>query len=258
MTDLLKIRVDGQEVAVIRASEVPCEITPDVPLHQAAQVAFEEPGGAIHRHVVPARKGWLHLSVRVHANLACQADAVVTQRPVHQAGTPLGEGDVGVRFQPFFLAGASHPPNLTGQGLFARGLHFVGSITPSNIFLSCECDACRRSFLVRSFHAGMGGQAYFYSASGGYTLILDGHEHGAPVPLAQPDEAALRALEASLPVAPDGSSFSYYNPFRCPHCAAPYIDFTAHPERREGEYYGLYLADRLPLRYTRDDASAPG
>lgn len=243
------VRVDGRRVATIAFDQVPCEVTADVQISGAATVEFEDAGGTMHRHQVPASEGWLHLSVRVYARLGCQADAVVTGLPEHQAGVPLGNDDLGVRFQPFFLAGASDVPDLTGRGLFARGLHFRGSITPGNVQVSCECDACHRTFLVRSFHAGMGEQGYFYSGSGRYTLIVDGHVAGAPVPLAKPDPAALLGLEAALPPAPDGTRFVYGNPFRCPHCAAAYIDFAAHPGEREAEYYGLYLADARPIHY---------
>ena len=255
--DVLTVRVGGQTVATIAAGAVPREVTPDVLLTDTATVEFEDAAGTVHRHQVPVTAGWLHLSVRVHAGLGCQADAVVTGQREHAAGAPLGEADVGVRFQPFFLAGASDVPDLTGRGLFARGLHFRGRITPSNIVLSCECDACHHTFLVRSFHAGMGEQAYLYSGSGRHTLIVDGHVAGAPVPLAEPDAAALASLEAALPPAPDGTRFAYRNPFRCPHCAAPYIDFAAHPGEREAEYYGLYFPDTPPIRYDPDARPAP-
>lgn len=95
----------------------------------------------------------------------------------------------------------------------------------------------------------MGEQSYFYSGSGRYTLIVNGHVAGAPVPLAEPDVTALLRLEAALPPAPDGTRFAYGNPFRCPNCAAAHIDFTAHPGEREAEYYGLHLADARPIHY---------
>ncbi len=255
--DVLTVRVGAHTVATVGAFGLPSEVEPHVPLAGPATVEFEDAARTVHRHAVPATEGWLHLSVRVHAGLGCQADAVVTGQPEHAAGVPLGADDVGVRFQPFFLAGANDVPDLTGRGLFARGLHFRGRITPGDIVLSCECDACHRTFLVRSFHAGMGEQAYLYSGSGRHTLIVAGHVAGAPVPLAEPDAAALASLEAALPPAPDGTRFAYRNPFRCPHCAAPYIDFAAHPGEREAEYYGLYFPDTPPIRYDPDARPAP-
>ena len=248
MDAILKLRVDGKDIATIFADQVPCEIVPDVHVTGDATIEFEDAAGTLHRHIVPAGVGWLHISVRVHAGLGCQADTVFSATETHEAGIPLGEDEVGVRFQPFFLAGAHNVPDLRGRGLFARGLHFRGTVTPGGILLSCECDACQRTFLVRSFHAGFADQAYFYSASGRYTLVMPATIEGAPAVLTAPDAAALQAVENALPLAPDGTRFAYRNPFRCPHCAAPYIDFAAHPNERQGEYYGLYFPDTPPIR----------
>ena len=72
---------------------------------------------------------------------------------------------------------------------------------------------------------------------------------GCPAALSTPNPAELAALEAALPLAPDGTRFRYTNAFRCPHCSAPYIDFEAHPEYRAGEYYGNYFPGTPLLRY---------
>ncbi|MCC2978076.1 hypothetical protein LK533_15540 [Sphingomonas sp. PL-96] len=253
---LLVVRVNGREVASVGQGDVPCEICPDVQLDAPATIDFEDSAGTVHRHQLPAEQGWLHLSVRVHPHLGCQADAVVTERPEHSSGAPIGEDEIGIRFQPFFLPEAPSIPALDGRGLFARGLHFSGLVTPGNILLSCECDRCARTFLVRSFHAGFGETAYFYSGSSRYTLTVDARLEGAPAPLSDPDPEALAALEARLPAAPDGSRFAYQNPFRCPHCDAPFIDFVAHPEQRAGEYYGLYLPEAPPIRFAREGVAA--
>lgn len=253
---ILIVRVNGAEVAAVREPDLPCELTPDVALTGPASVEFEDAAGTVHRHHLPADRGWLHLSVRVHPNRGCQADAVVTDRADHWPGAPIEDDEVAVRFQPFFLAGAAEPPALEGRGLFARGLHFSGLVTPGNILLSCECDHCARTFLARSFHAGFSNAAYFYSGSGRYTLIVDGDVEGAPIPLADPDPALLTALERRLPAAPDGTPFAYANAFRCPHCAAPFIDFAAHPQQRAGEYYGLFLPDTPPIRYAPPTSAA--
>lgn len=251
---ILTVRVDGNTVATIRAGDVPCEVQPHVQIDSGATIAFEDSAGAVHRHDLPVRSGWLHLSVRVHPNFGCQADAVVTALSDHPPGTPLGDGDTGIRFQPFSLAEAPAAPDLSGRGLFARGLHFGGPVTPGDILLSCECDVCGKAFIARSFHAGFADVAYFYSASGRYTLTVDAALEGAPAPLSEPDPAAVSVLEARLPPAPDGTRFAYHNPFRCPHCNAPYIDFAAQPTQRPGEYYALYFPDTPPIRF--DAASA--
>ncbi|MFD1950442.1 hypothetical protein ACFSGX_06640 [Sphingomonas arantia] len=247
-TPRLTVRVNGRTVATVHTTDIPCDLHPDVALDAPATIEFVDDAGTVHRHHLPADSGWLHLSVRVHPNLGCQADAVVTARPDHASGAAIADDEVAMRFQPFFLPGAT-APTLTGRGLFARGLHFAGLVTPGNILLSCECDACGRSFVVRSFHAGFADLGYFYSASGRHTLTVAASLPGAPVALADPDPTALAALEASLPAAPDGTAFAYRNPFRCPHCAAPYVDFTSHPEQRAGEYYGLYFPETPPIRF---------
>jgi hypothetical protein len=256
-TALLAVRVDGDTVALIHARDVPCGVQPDVLIDAPATVTFEDFAGTLHRHHVPASGGWLHLSVRVHPNLGCQADAVVTARPEHAAGAAIGENDVAIRFEPFFLAGSDVPAQHPGRGLFARGLHFSGLVTPGNVLLSCECDVCGETFIARSFHAGFARSAYLYSGSGRYTMIVDEAVEGSPVPLAAGDPAALAALEARLPLAPDGTRFDALNAFRCPHCAAPYVDFAAFPEQRPGEYYALYLPDTPPIRFDQRGGGTP-
>ena len=154
-----------------------------------------------------------------------------------------------IRFQPFFISGAKvSNDEMRGRGLFHRGLHFSGNITPGNVILSCECDCCKRSFQIHSFHSGFSNAGYFYSGSGNYTLTLSDRIPGCPAALSKPDPAGLAALEAKLPLAPDSTSYTYTNPFRCPHCFAPYIDFESHPGDRVSEYYGNYFVGSEPLR----------
>jgi len=137
-----------------------------------------------------------------------------------------------------------------GQGLFRRGLHFSGNVSPSNLSVACICDDCGQSFRLQSFHAGFAKLGYFYAASGRFTLAVPATVPGAPVPtlraLSDEEAAAIAALEQQLPQAPDGTSYGYLNPLRCPHCRAPYIDFGAHPELRRHEYYGnTYFGEKL-------------
>jgi hypothetical protein len=249
-TKLLIVRADGHEIARVDDGQVPIELSPSFPLHDGAVIAFEDRAGGRHVHHLPDPSGWCHLSIRVHANLTCQADCVISESERSDPQAASRGGAIAYRFQPFFLAGAdADPAALRGQGLFARGLHFSGFITPGNVRLSCECDVCRKSFVARSFHAGFSDAAYMYSGSGRHTILIDGMVDGAPVPLSAPDPGALAALERQLPTAPDGSPFRYLNPFRCPECGAAFIDFRAHPGLREREYYGLYLPDAKPMRY---------
>ncbi|CAM0999686.1 hypothetical protein EJMOOK_13575 [Rhodanobacter sp. Root179] len=247
---LLKVFVDGAPLCIVTSDSLPCELAPAAAVRPDSEVLFLAADGTEHKHSLGGAQGWAHFSVRVHRNLACQSDCVVTNSPQFDADAFSRGEALGVRFQPFFLPGGNVTNSeLRGKGLFARGLHFNGRVTPGNILLSCECDCCHRSFVIRSYHAGFSNSGYFYSGSGKYTLTVSSYVAGAPAALAEPEPAGLAALEARLPEAPDGSRFAYLNPFRCPYCSAPYIDFAAHPGSRVSEYYGNYFAGFELLRY---------
>jgi hypothetical protein len=254
---LLVVRVNGSDLCAIYEDDLPCEKTPSVHIDANSDVSFVDCGGTVHDHVLASARGWAHISVRVHASKACQVDCVVSDSPAFDANALELGNATGIRFQPFFLSGASvSNTDLAGMGLFRRGLHFSGNITPGNILLSCECDQCHRSFLIRSYHAGFSNLAYFYSGSGKYTLTVSTMVPGSPAPLSTPEPDALAALEKSLPLAPDGSSYSYFNPFRCPHCGEPYINFEANPGLRESEYYGNYFEGSQLMQYEPTEAGS--
>ena len=247
---LLLVSVNGKELCTVEQSELPCEKTPSLRLEGNALLELRDAQGVAHRHELGGLAGWYHFSIRVHANLACQADCVVSDSSTFDPDA-FARGEVsGIRFQPFFLTGAGVGNDASyGRGLFARGLHFNGTVTPGNVVLSCECDRCKRSFRIHSYHAGFSNAGYFYSGSGRYTMTVSDSIPGSPAALSEPDPQKLAALEAALPPAPDGTEYRYANPFRCPHCAAPYIDFAAHPEERRAEYYGNYFVGTELLSY---------
>jgi hypothetical protein len=243
---LVVVRVDGEESCRVAPDEPPCEKTFSLYVNGAATVELIEPTTTPRAHDLPELTGWLRFSVRVNERAVCQANCALTERE-HDASAALTQ----IRFQPFYV-GDAEPMNahLVGHGLFMRGLQFNGAVTKSSMILSCICDRCKRSFLIHSFHSGFMDVAYFYSGSGAYTMIVAGDVPGAPVALQEPDAAALAALEAALPAAPDGTRFAYTNPFRCPHCKVPYIDFEAHPEERIREYYGNSFVGTELLRFS--------
>jgi hypothetical protein len=178
---LLSVRVNGSELCAIYEDELPCEKTPSVHVDANSTVSFVDRNGTVHDHKLGSAQGWAHISVRVHVSKACQADCVVGDSPTFDASALAHGKATGVRFQPFFLSGATvSNTELAGKGLFRRGLHFSGSVTPGNILLSCECDKCRRSFLIRSYHAGFSNSGYFYSGSGKYTLTVSTMVPGSP------------------------------------------------------------------------------
>jgi len=248
MAAILTVRLDRVEVITIDHAQVPCEITPAVRIDGPGMIEFIDSSGAVHGHELGQTCGWLHLSVRIHANLACQADCIIA------SGESIDREDVakgvypGIRFQPFFLPGApTDPDSLTGLGLFARGLHFSGQITPGWVKLSCECDACRRSFRLTSMHMGFSDCEYMYSGSGQEVIALSAYDEAVRTAFADPRGLPMRELEARLPAAPDGTRFAYTNSLRCPNCAAPYIDFARHPDIRNGEYYANLQEGQQPL-----------
>ena len=247
---LLTVLLNDDEIGHVDAGEQPCEIKSSRPIQPGAIIEFVDAEGKRHVHSMAELSGWAHISVRVHDGLAWQADCAVTGKEAYDPDELLTGKGHGIRFQPFFLPGSKGDPNdLVGQGLFRRGMHFSGTVTPGSVRLSCECDSCAQSFHVQSFHAGFSSMGYMYSGSGAYTLIINEWVPGAPPAMGKPDDAALAKLEANLPEAPDGTRFRYMNPLRCPHCQQPYINFQANPGLREGEYYGNCLFGVAPQRY---------
>jgi hypothetical protein len=247
---LLLVKINGKELCSISQNELPSEKNPSVQLDSDSVIEFVDFQGVTHRHELGASSGWFHFSIRVHPNRACQADCVITDSQKFDPEAFVSGKATGIRFQPFFISGATVRNNeLYGKGLFARGLHFSGSITSGNTILSCECDRCNRSFQIHSYHAGFSNAGYFYSDSGKYTLTVSDRVPGCPAALSAPNTTELAALEAALPLAPDGTHFKYSNPFRCPRCSAPYIDFEKNLKDRPGEYYGNYFVGSELLRY---------
>jgi len=247
---ILRVLVNDEEVCNILESELPCEKDPSRNLKAGSKIEFVDNTGESHTHELGDFSGWFHFSIRVHPNKACQADCAITQVSKYDPKS-FSKGEAkGIRFQPFFLIGAeTKNSTFIGKGLFKRGLHFNGNVTNGAISLSCECEYCRKSFLIDSFHSGFSNLGYFYSDSGLHTLTVSDRVTGSPAALSTPDEQDLSELESQLPLAPDGTRFKYNNPFRCPHCREAYIDFTANPEERSNEYYGNYFTGAELLKY---------
>ena len=247
---LLRVLVNGEEVCVIAEDELPCEKLPSRKLEAGSLIEFIDQGGDSHKHDLGDFAGWFHFSVRVHPNKACQADCAITEGEEYDQNAFSAGQAKGIRFQPFFITGAqTSNSEFIGKGLFERGLHFNGNVTNGVISLSCECEYCRKSFIINSFHAGFSHLGYFYSDSGAYTLTVSDRISGSPAALSTPNKNELKALESQLPLAPDGTKFKYTNPFRCPHCKEPYIDFAANSEQRAAEYYGNYFPNTEILKY---------
>jgi hypothetical protein len=236
----LSVYLGEELVTVIEKSEIPCEKTPVVfSKNVGNSLRFVDSEGGEYSFSLDYESGYIHLSVRVHENLACQADCLISETK-EIAFDAFQKLEVkGIRFQPFFLPGGQvSNSKFKGRGFMRRGFHYPGRVTPGNVSLSCICDECKKSFRVQSFHAGFSDCGYFYSESGKETLTVSGYVKGSPPSLGKANLEEVRELETKLPKAKDGTSFSYFNGFRCPHCGANYIDFKAYPKERELEYYG--------------------
>ena len=247
---LLLLKVNDVEMSSVVPSELPCEKTISLQLEANSYIELIDDQDTRHLHKLGEHTGWFHFLIRVGKNLACQIDCAVTKESVFDPEAfSMGEA-TGIRFQPFFLSGAKADNKLfQGRGLFKRGLHFDGTVTSNAIMLSCECDHCHQSFLIKSFHTGFSAGGYFYSGSGAYTIIVSDQIPGCPTALTIPGAKELEELQARLPKAPDGSEFKLSNPFRCPHCKQAYIDFETYPEERRIEYYGNYFINQKPLLF---------
>lgn len=245
----LKVNFNRKTVLEISQNALPCEKTPSVFMEENGIIEFKDHQGKTIIHHVGTEKGWYHFCVRVFENFSCLTDCIITQNEKFDANA-FSNGANGIRFQPFFISGAKVDSNIfIGQGLFTRGLHFNGNVTNSRIALSGLCDYCNQSFLFHSYHAGFSNAGYFYSESGDYTLTVGDEVPGCPIPLSTPEPKELANLEKKLPKAPDGSRYLYKNPFRCPHCKKPYIDFEKFPNIRAGEYYGNYFDQSKITRF---------
>lgn len=237
---ILRVELNGALLCEVLQSDLPCEKEPSSPLNEGENtLTFRDRHNNVVEHDLSPFSGHAHFSVRVFPNLACQADCVVTESAKFDPEALTSGNGKGIRFQPFFLPDADVPAEeFLGKGLFHRGLHFSGTVTNGATVLSCVCDECGKSFLIKSYHMGFSNMGYFYSASGKETLLVPNSVEGCPAALSEPDGVALKELEGRLPEASDGSQFAYSNSFRCRHCDAAYIDFERHPEMRQGEYYG--------------------
>lgn len=248
---VLRVLLNDAELCRITSNELPVEKTLSNQVSRETAFVLEDSRGKRFVHDLAHEESWIHFSIRVHQHLACQADCLVSDsQQVSNEDFRVGKAR-GIRFSPIYLPGCkADATDLKGRGLFYRGLHFSGTITPSNVSLSCICDSCERSFRLQSFHAGFSQCGYFYSDSGMNTLIVDDSVPGCPPASGKPDLRALTELEARLPLAArDRTRFRYNNPLRCPHCRTPYIDFERHPTQREHEYYGNYFYGDKPQRF---------
>lgn len=199
----------------------------------------------------PNLKGqYFHMSVRLSENEGIMIDGIISkQKDKHPF---WHENDYeAIRLQPFFLSTADIKltQQLIGKGLFERGLHYSGTVTPGGVRVVCICDKCNKSFTIQHFHAGFSESQYFYSDDSKQTLIVGhGEINNLPTQLQKEiDERIIAEVESELPKPTKGKGiYSYYNSFCCPHCSNPFIDFQKNKNIRPTEYYGnKYINDKF-------------
>jgi hypothetical protein len=199
---------------------------------------------------------FFHSTIRILENSAVMIDGIISTSKT--SFPKLTDDDYeAVRFQPFFLSNANEKNiQLIGKGLFERGLHFTGTVTPTTVRCVCICDNCNQSFCLQHFHAGFSELQYFYSSHSKQTLIVPYSAIiGMPTQLQEEsDFSMIVEIEKKLPRSDDGH-FRYYNSFRCPHCLAPFIDFEKNRGMRPKEYYGNTLLNHQPKQWTDSNAS---
>ena len=201
---------------------------------------------------------YFHFSVRILEHEGVMMDGIISKDAEHYPDWQDTDYE-GIRFQPFYLSSAAieFSNNLIGKGLFQRGIHFSGTVTPTTVRAVCVCDVCNVSFTVQHIHGGFSESQYFYSDDAKQTLIAGYHEiENIPTQLQKDiDETAIAALESKLPEPTRGTGrYRYYNSFRCPHCAAPFIDFENNKLIRPTEYYGLRLINH-EFQHIKDNSA---
>lgn len=195
---------------------------------------------------------FLHCSINILPNSAVMIDGIISNSNTSFSKWTDYDYEA-VRFQPFYLSDNNdYNALLKGKGLFERGLHFNGKVTPTGVRNICICDNCNLSFTLQHFHAGFSEVQYFYSSDGSETLIIPyGAIKNLPVQLEDTiDVVSLRSVELALPKASNNiGTFKYYNALQCPHCLAPYINFEINKEIRSKEYYGNTYINKKPKYY---------
>jgi hypothetical protein len=172
------------------------------------------------------KEPWIHLCIRISENFVCQVDCILSK---DRTSPDPNQATSGIRFQPFFLPEFGEAPDLKGKGLIARGLHYPGHVTPGWVSVMALCDACEKSFRLKSFHTGFSQSDYAYCSQDFHTLVIN-----------SPLES-----DVQLPACQECSgAFARDNALRCPHCKAPFASFAE--GNRKHEYYGAWLYGSTP------------
>ncbi|WP_372392223.1 hypothetical protein ACCQ05_19845 [Xanthomonas sp. NCPPB 3582] len=86
-------------------------------LEAGSALEFIDSTGEVRRHALGAVSGWFHFFIRVHADLGCQTDCVISQTEQLDPDAFVAGNASGIMFQPFFLPGA----DISNSVLASRG-----------------------------------------------------------------------------------------------------------------------------------------
>lgn len=163
---------------------------------------------------------YFHLALRIHtSNTYCgpvhlvQADGFISDTPEDKK---MQLSDIGYRMEAFPLYSSAGEQYMREQiidrDLENKGLRYPGVTTPLNVRLIGWCPSCQRSFTFLSYALYNAQEEVAYSDDGLDVCGIEEYE-------IDKENWARTA---------DGKIFRYYNPFRCPHCGKPYIDYKKH------------------------------
>ncbi len=203
---ILRVFLDTEELGSFTSSGLPAEQQPVAELKAEQQFLhfFDSTGNARSfdlSSVFSEGGRFLHMSIRVGRTFAVESDCIVTRSEDENPHDTFQSGaTLGIRFQPFMLPEFTKDTSeLVGKGLFYRGLHFSGTVTPGNVSVLCLCDYCRKSFQLQSFHAGFGQSTYLYCSGGPHTLVASSYIADAPPVLGEADMESVARFERRLP-----------------------------------------------------------
>ena len=163
---------------------------------------------------------YFHLALRIHtSNTYCgpvhlvQTDGFISDTPEDKQ---MQLSDIGYRMECFPLHSSAEEQYMCDQiidrDLENKGLRYPGVTTPLNVRLIGWCPSCQRSFTFLSYALYNAQEEVAYSDDGLDVCGIEEYE-------IDKENWARTA---------DGKIFRYYNPFRCPHCGKPYIDYKKH------------------------------
>lgn len=228
---ILTVHLGSAELCTLQKEALPLEknITAEIP-SKLPTLTFKDSQGKDRKFdlatALADKERWLHLCIRISENFVCQIDCILSK---DQEAPDPNQATSGIRFQPFFLPEFGEAPNLIGKGLIARGLHYPGHVTPGWVSVMVICDACEKSFRMKSFHTGFSQSDYAYCSRDFHTLVINS-------PL-DPDARLPSCQQCS-------GDFARDNALRCPHCKSAFSTFPE--DSRKHEYYGAWLYGSTP------------